>query len=210
MKGVGSIATLASLSLMVGLSACGNFLGKNVSFLSDSVRKAQADDVVVESGSGGMSATESSAALLAGQSPRVGEHSGSDGAVGRTVTVQKGDTLSAIARRNSVSVAALKESNGLDDKATIRIGQKLFLPSGHSAAVARTSVASSPMNSVTKKDREANSRVTSYKVKEGETLGGIAARHHTTVSALLKANGMTKEQADRVRAGQSLRIPAGR
>ncbi len=43
---------------------------------------------------------------------------------GRTVTVKKGDTLSDIARRNKISVSALKKANGLRGD-MISIGQKL-------------------------------------------------------------------------------------
>jgi LysM repeat protein len=44
-------------------------------------------------------------------------------------------------------------------------------------------------------------------VQEGETLGGIANRHGTTVSALVRENGITT--ADRIVAGRTLTIPAG-
>ena len=43
-----------------------------------------------------------------------------------------------------------------------------------------------------------------YKVKNGDTLGEIARRHGTTISKIKKANGMS---SDRIRAGQTLKIP---
>lgn len=46
---------------------------------------------------------------------------------GRTVTVQSGDTLTSIARRNGTSVSALRSANGLSGD-LIKIGQKLNLP----------------------------------------------------------------------------------
>ena len=45
----------------------------------------------------------------------------------RTYTVQKGDTLGAIARRNGTSVKALKRANGLKSD-LIHINQKLTIP----------------------------------------------------------------------------------
>ncbi|MFD2235886.1 M23 family metallopeptidase [Aureimonas populi] len=48
---------------------------------------------------------------------------------GRTVTVQSGDSLNAIARRAGVSVSDLRAANGLASD-NIRIGQTLNLPSG--------------------------------------------------------------------------------
>ena len=46
-----------------------------------------------------------------------------------TYTVAAGDTLSKIAKKNGVSVAALKQANGLND-GLLKIGQPLKLPSG--------------------------------------------------------------------------------
>ena len=48
-------------------------------------------------------------------------------ASGKTYTVQKGDTLSAIAKKNGVSVKALMDANGLKSS-TIRVGMKLRIP----------------------------------------------------------------------------------
>ena len=42
-----------------------------------------------------------------------------------TVTVQKGDTLYGIARKNGMSVADLMALNNLDSSAVIKVGQKL-------------------------------------------------------------------------------------
>jgi LysM repeat protein len=49
------------------------------------------------------------------------------GGSGRTVTVQSGDTLTSIAKRNGTSVSALRSANGLTGD-LIRVGQKLTLP----------------------------------------------------------------------------------
>ena len=48
---------------------------------------------------------------------------------GQEYVIARGDTLSGIAQRFSVSVNTLKESNGLNSN-TIRIGQKLVIPGG--------------------------------------------------------------------------------
>jgi murein DD-endopeptidase MepM/ murein hydrolase activator NlpD len=46
-----------------------------------------------------------------------------------------------------------------------------------------------------------------YRVKAGDTLTGVAARHHVTVAALVTSNKMSGTNA-RLRVGQSLVIPA--
>ncbi len=51
----------------------------------------------------------------------------SGGGGGGSVTVQSGDTLTSIAKRNNTSVSALRSANGLSGD-LIRIGQKLNLP----------------------------------------------------------------------------------
>ncbi|MBI3750215.1 MAG: LysM peptidoglycan-binding domain-containing protein [Chloroflexi bacterium] len=45
---------------------------------------------------------------------------------------------------------------------------------------------------------------TTYKVTSGDTLSGIASRFHTTVSAIMKLNGLTTTN---LRVGQILKIP---
>jgi LysM repeat protein len=45
---------------------------------------------------------------------------------------------------------------------------------------------------------------TYYVVKSGDTLSVIASRHHTSVAALKRANGLT---SDMIRVGQGLKIP---
>jgi murein DD-endopeptidase MepM/ murein hydrolase activator NlpD len=60
-------------------------------------------------------------------------------AVYDTYTVQKGDTLWSISRRLGISLKELLQANGLKENATLRIGQKLRVPS-------RGGVASSSRN----------------------------------------------------------------
>jgi membrane-bound lytic murein transglycosylase D len=46
----------------------------------------------------------------------------------RSHTVKRGETLSAIARRNGITVAKLAEANGISPSTRVRIGQKLRIP----------------------------------------------------------------------------------
>jgi peptidoglycan hydrolase-like protein with peptidoglycan-binding domain len=49
--------------------------------------------------------------------------------------------------------------------------------------------------------------MSTYRVKAGDTLSAIAARHKTTVAALAKANGISNVNV--IRVGQQLRVPDG-
>lgn len=98
-------------------------------------------------------------------------------------TVKAGDTLSQIASKNGVTTAALASANGISDPNKIWAGQVLELP---------TSTASSSVAGVV------------YVVQPGESLGAIARKFKTTVSAISALNGITNPNV--VYAGTRLRV----
>lgn len=105
----------------------------------------------------------------------------------RVHVVRSGDTLSEIGERYGVSVSKLRSANGLRGN-NLRIGQRLVIPATASKVNQAQTV------------RQA----TTYRVRSGDTLIAIARRHHTTVSALQRANGL---KGSTLRVGQELRIP---
>ncbi|MEY2406645.1 MAG: hypothetical protein QOG39_1561 [Acidimicrobiaceae bacterium] len=106
----------------------------------------------------------------------------------RQVRVRAGDTLSRVAAREHVTVAALASANGIANVNHVEAGRLLTVPSeGGSDTSAPAS--------------------TAYTVKVGDTLASIAARHGTTVSAIVKANSIKNPNV--VVIGRNLSIPAG-
>ncbi|HFI0147363.1 TPA: LysM peptidoglycan-binding domain-containing protein [Streptococcus suis] len=103
-----------------------------------------------------------------------------------TYTVKSGDTLSGIAAKFGTTVSALQSLNGISNPDKIQVGQVLKIKGS-------TSVATS-------------TSVTTYTVKSGDTLSGIAARFGTTVSALQSLNGISNP--DKIQVGQVLKITA--
>lgn len=123
---------------------------------------------------------------------------------GETYSVRSGDTLGAIAARHGTTVSALRSANNISGD-RIMVGQKLKLPAGASAPSAQRSSATASAPSAGSTAPAPSSADGGYTVRSGETLGGIAARHGTTVQALMQANNIDDPRS--LRAGQTLRIP---
>ena len=104
----------------------------------------------------------------------------------KTYTVKEGDNLTKIAESNGVSIADIKEWNGLDSD-VIQEGQVLKLYS----------------TKETKKEtkKEKKSKTTYHTVKKGETLGKIADKYDCTIAELKKWN---KLKDDTIEIGQKL------
>jgi membrane-bound lytic murein transglycosylase D len=104
--------------------------------------------------------------------------------------VERGDSLSVIARRFNTSVTRLASLNQLQSRNRIQIGQRLLLPQDNSQP---TSVAA-----VVSKDK-------SYTVRRGDTVSLIAARYGVTEPALLGVNGI--QDPHTIYPGQQLTMP---
>jgi membrane-bound lytic murein transglycosylase D len=106
-----------------------------------------------------------------------------------TYKVQSGDTLSAIAKRFNVTVAALQQANNLESPESLGVGVLLNMPTTRAQAKSATAA-------------PAGRR---HQVKPGETLSSIAALYRVTVDSLQKANGIRSPQS--LQVGVWLKIP---
>lgn len=93
-------------------------------------------------------------------------------------TVQKGDTLFSIARKNGVGVDELREMNHMSAKTPVKWGQQLVI--GKEVPSRKTSKASLAA-------KEAPSL--RYKVKRGDSLSAISKKFNVTLADLRKWNG---------------------
>ncbi|HBP98499.1 LysM peptidoglycan-binding domain-containing protein [Leuconostoc lactis] len=100
-------------------------------------------------------------------------------------TVKSGDTLSAIAAANGVSLANLLSWNNLSLQAIIYPGQKLTIQKANNATV---TTPNAPSTNTTPTGTPSTNG--SYTVKSGDTLYGIAAKLGTNVQTLLSLNGL--------------------
>lgn len=130
--------------------------------------------------------------------------------VSRSHVVKRGETLSSIAKKYRVSVASLRSANRIGAKGGVRVGQKLTIrrtttvlasTRGKATAAKGKGTGKGAKTAVAKGGAAAKTHV----VKNGETLGGIAARYGVKVSALASANGLGKRGS--IKAGQRLKIP---
>lgn len=100
--------------------------------------------------------------------------------------VQPGDTVSHIALRTTATVEQIVAANGLDARATIRIGQVLTIPTAPPAAVA-------------------TAPAVTHTVEAGDTVWALARATGTTVEAIVAANGLDARAT--IRTGQVLTLP---
>lgn len=113
--------------------------------------------------------------------------------------VSSGDTVSELAHRYGSTINAIIAANRLNGRATIYTGATLTIPTKSGANTAST--AKKPTKTV----KVAASATSTHKVAKGDTVWALARKHHTTVSAIIKANGLDKSAI--IYVGQNLTIP---
>jgi membrane-bound lytic murein transglycosylase D len=98
--------------------------------------------------------------------------------------VEAGETLSSIARTYRVTPAAIADANDLERGAQLQEGEKLIIPAARPA-------------------EETKPRLVRYRVRKGDTLGGIADQFSVTDEQVRKWNGL---KSGKVSRGMVLRI----
>lgn len=106
----------------------------------------------------------------------------------RSIVVRAGDTLGGIALQTGIPVETLVRINAIDDPDHITVGQQLRLEPATSKPLAAT--------------------VATHRVAPGETLSTIALQYGTTVTEIVRANGIADPSY--VQAGALLRLPGAR
>ncbi|WP_256128059.1 LysM peptidoglycan-binding domain-containing protein [Arthrobacter sp. SDTb3-6] len=106
----------------------------------------------------------------------------------KTYKVVPGDTISAIAARHGLSTNAVLALNRLSATSIIYPGQ-LIKVSGGAAAPARAKAAP---------------KASTYTVRAGDTISGIAARHGLSTASVLSANGMNNSTV--IFPGQTIKL----
>lgn len=113
------------------------------------------------------------------------------------VTVKKGDNLEKIAKMHHTTSDAIVKLNHLPGS-FLKVGQVLKIPKkGEENKLAAVAV---PVEKVNSSSQEY------YTVKVGDNPWSIAMKHHMKVEELLKLNGLSEENARKLKPGNRLRI----
>ncbi|HEX5004458.1 MAG TPA: LysM peptidoglycan-binding domain-containing protein [Gemmatimonadales bacterium] len=117
----------------------------------------------------------------------------------QTHVVRSGETISGIAKRYRVSTAEVRDANPkIPRSGMIRVGQQLIIPTNGLTPETRAAIAA------TQGSTHGPSRgATTYTVRRGDTLSGIARRYGISTSSLKRINGLS---SDRLTVGQKLRL----
>ncbi|GAA1987497.1 hypothetical protein GCM10009777_22360 [Microbacterium pumilum] len=125
-----------------------------------------------------------------------------------TYTVQRGDTISAIASRHGVSIQAVLSANGLGWSSIIYPGNSLVIPGKAALAAAPASAPAAPQAPAAAPaapKAPAPAARGSYKIKAGDTISSIAAGHGVSIQAVLAANKLGWSSI--IYPGQTITIP---
>ncbi|WP_106830011.1 peptidoglycan DD-metalloendopeptidase family protein [Parabacteroides pacaensis] len=131
--------------------------------------------------------------------------------------VKSGETLGKIAKMYGTTVNELCRLNGLKSTSTLRIGQAIRCSNGggETVSVKSSSQAKSVAKAPTTKDNlnaasvseptnnESANQPVYHRIKQGDTLGAIAAKYGTSVNKLCQLNGITPKTI--LKLGRSLR-----
>ena len=115
--------------------------------------------------------------------------------------IQRGETLSGIARAYGIRASDLQALNGLRNRHRIRAGQKLRLPADRSRSASNQSARR------TKNTPSPLPPSGQYTIARGDTLQAIARRFDVTEKQLLRLNRL--KNPNRIRPGQTLQIRGG-
>lgn len=118
-------------------------------------------------------------------------------------TLRKGESLAGFARRHGTDTATLRKANRLSANTTPKAGTRLYIPK--TTTKPATTVGAAKPAAAPPKSSSATGGST-YTVKPGDTLTGVARKHGLTVETLAALNGISP--TGNLAVGQKLKLPA--
>lgn len=126
---------------------------------------------------------------------------------GSAVMVGQGETVESIARKYGVPQSALMQTNGITNPNQVKPGQKLVIPR-YSATATPAQTAAQPVQQpqqIAHMQAQSKPNENVHVVEAGESMLGIARRHHVSVISLAKANNIPSSTV--LKIGDRLTIP---
>ena len=103
----------------------------------------------------------------------------------------------AIAKKYDTTVDAIMELNGLTEPKIYRVGEQMIVGK-------TTTTKSAPAKQTKSANKNKSEEVVYHTITEGDTLGHIAVKYHTTVNKLCELNNI--EKTDILKLGKKLRV----
>ena len=115
--------------------------------------------------------------------------------------IRNGDTLGGVSRRYGVSLANLRQSNGIGNARLLRVGQVLRIPPRSYARAANTVA-----NGESRRTRLSVMSYAIHRVEPGQSLDTIAEQYRTSIAVLKQLNGL--DETHLLRSGVTLKVPS--
>lgn len=122
----------------------------------------------------------------------------------QTYYAKRGERQEAIARKFGISLSQLRDVNDLPARNKMRMPRQLLVPSQGNATGSEALATAEIAEAAPETPQSGSAR--RYKVRKGDTLGGIAARHGINSKQLMALN---KLKSKRLKPGQTLIVEAG-
>lgn len=119
-------------------------------------------------------------------------------------TVRSGETFYSIAREHGITADALARANPEANPRSLRIGQRLAIPTATSPQPAENGAADAPSTSTVSNQP----RIRSVRIDEEITFGEFASRHGMTIPKLNALNGLSLESKTLLAKGSELYVSA--
>ena len=119
--------------------------------------------------------------------------------------IQKGDIAYNVAKKNGVSLKALKEANANVDLGKLKVGQVIQVPGAAAAPAQAHGSRTEHAGTAADPAPGATGETVAYTVKGGDSLTKIAKKFGTSVKAIRAASGL---KGNDIKVGQKLKVPA--
>lgn len=122
------------------------------------------------------------------------------------IKVAAGDTLSVIAEKYNLSLSSLMKANNLKDQHKVREGQTLLIPSSEkNVEDAARFLKNAKNEEINKKKNAQELKMTTYTVRNGDTLWSIANAFNIDINTLFGCNKLS--DANVLKVGTVVKIP---